>query len=965
MSGPNVATIPCGVPFLDALASWWLARGGDPSRGVFLLPTRRAARGLEEAFLRASDGQPLLLPRIAALGGIDEAPLALSGALAAPPGVDPARRLAVLSRMILAMGGADGALRGADAAWTLAAELAALLDEAARAGVDLAAQLPNATGGEFAAHWDKTLDFLAIVTRSWPEWLREAGLADVAARDIALIAAQAEFWESAPPGLPVVAAGSTGAIPAVAALLRVVSRLPEGIVVLPGLDTELDEASWEALESTHPQAGLRTLLAALGVRRDEVAVWGAESGRAALLRQALLPAASLHRWQEAAVVEPPGLLRLACRDQQEEAVATALVLREALETPGRTAALITPDRALARRVAAELLRFGVVADDSAGERLAEAPAALFLRLIATGAAQGFGPVALLSVLKHPFCAAGLRPASCRREARALELRALRGVRPGLSALARAGESAFVVRIAERLSGLTALTMRPVVAPAEALRALIEAAEAMAATDAESGAARLWQGEEGAALADHLAALLAAFGDLPEQPPLVLPGLLDAALAGIAVRSRRSLRGRDGAEHPRVFIWGLLEARLQAVDVAVVGGLVEGAWPQAADPGPWLNREMRRRVGLPAPEEAVGRAAHDFVAACCAAGVALLSAPERRERAPAVQSRWIMRLEAFLRAQGGALPAHPAAGWAAALDQPARVRPARPPRPAPDVALRPRQLRVTDIETWLRDPYAIYALRVLNLRKLEPLDPPVGAADYGRIVHEGMRLFLGRHGAALPPDAETELCAAMDAALAAAAMPDAAAAWWRPRLHRIAAWVACEERARRARLSPVAILPEVPGEWTFAAPAGPFTLRGRADRIEVMQDGSVAVLDYKTTKPPAAAEIDRGRAPQMPLEAAMLAADAFAGVTGTAAELTFWHISGGHEPGEAATLYEGNPERVRGAAEDAAASLLHLVAAYDDPGRAYLCRPLPEAAPRHGDYVRLSRWAEWGEGVGEE
>ena len=251
-----------------------------------------------------------------------------------------------------------------------------------------------------------------------------------------------------------------------------------------------------------------------------------------------------------------------------------------------------------------------------------------------------------------------------------------------------------------------------------MAALIEAAERLAATDELPGPSRLWAGEEGEALATRLAEVQAALPLLPDQRRDVLPGLLDAVLEGAVVRSRRALRGRDGTEHPRVFIWGLLEARLQTADVMVLGGLAEGVWPPASDPGPWLSRPMRATVGLPSPEEIVGQSAHDFVACACAAPTVVLSCPRRRDGAPAVPARWLTRLETLLAGQGQALPRHPAAAWARALDQPADgPRPVRPPRPCPPVALRPRRLSVTEIETWLRDPYAIHARHVLRLTAL--------------------------------------------------------------------------------------------------------------------------------------------------------------------------------------------------------------------------------------------------------
>jgi ATP-dependent helicase/nuclease subunit B len=966
-----LATLAPNVPFLDALARWWLERAaGDQERiadGLFLVPTRRAARGLSDAFLRQAAGRPLLLPRIAALGGLDETPLALAGALDLPPAVAGPRRLAVLSRMILAMGGRNGAPVTADRAWLLAAELAALLDEAARAEIDLAEALPGAVGQEFAAHWNVTLEFLLIVTRFWPAWLAEEGLTDPAARQIALLDAQSAAWRDAPPRAPVIAAGTTGAIPAVARLLRVVAGLPAGQVVLPGLDLALDEASWQALDDTHPQASLRALLKGMGAGRADVRRWDihaplAPESRVAALRLALLPAESLGAWRHAAAAAPEGLERLDAADQQEEAQAIALVLREALEQPGARAALVTPDRALAQRVTAELLRFGVVADDSAGETLADTPPAVFLRLLAVAVTEMLRPVPLLSLLKHPFAAAGLAPAECRAAARALEVACLRGPMPapGLAGLRRtAADAAFLDRLAACLAPLEAL-VRGAVAPDALLRALLEAAEALAATDERPGGEILWQGEDGEALAEQAAALLRAFADLPPQEIAVLPGLIDAGLAGLAVSSRRALRGRGAAEHPRVFIWGLLEARLQSADTLVLGGLTEGVWPPLAEPGPWMNRAMRRLAKLPSPEAAVGLAAHDFVACACAGRRVVMSAAKRRDRAPAVPSRWLTRLDGLLAGWGLALRGHEAAQWARLVDRPTGAAvPVAPPAPAPAVALRPRRLSVTEIETWLRDPYAIYARHVLRLRKLAPIEESADAADYGRIVHDGLQRFHARHGTAWPADARAQMADCMEAALGDADMRPALAAWWRPRLLRIAAWVAEAEAERRAEHRPVLIRSEQDGKWRFGAPAGDFTLTGRADRIERLVDGAIAILDYKTGTPPTQKAVEDGLAPQLPLEAAMVAEGAFGeDLTGRAVELTYWHISGGYQPGKVHALFKRDAEKVADAAGQAAARLQDLVAAFDTPQRAYLSQPHPGSAPRFTDYAHLARVAEW-------
>ncbi len=978
----NLRTIPPHVPFLDALAAYWLERAGpDPlaaAHGLILLPTRRAARALNEAFLRQSDGRPLLLPRIAALGALDEAPLALAGALDLPPAVDAARRLAVLTRLVMALEGRHGAPGTADRAWQLAMELARLLDEAHRSEVRLADALPAAAEAGYAEHWSRTIEFLRIVSTAWPAWLADNGLLDAAERGIRLLDAQAAAWSECPAACPVIVAGTTGGIKSVARLMRVVAVMRGGMVVLPGLDLAMPDAVWERLDPGHPQAGMQRLLINLGATRGDVRPWeepddapsAVSPGRDAALCQSLMPAQALGGWRVPAVPAIQGLTRLEAADQQEEAVAIALALRDALEKPHARAVLVTPDRQLAMRVAAELGRYGVIVDDSAGEPLADTPPGAFLRLLAHAVADGLAPVALLSLLKHPLAALGLDPAKARQAARRLELACLRGPAPapGLAGLRaalgrqRAADPAaqdLLDRLDARLQPIFGIASRADATPAEALTALIECAEALADTDELPGALRLWSREEGEALATHLSALAAALPVLPAQPVATLPGLLDASMEGAVVRSRRALRGRDGDEHPRVAILGLLEARLQSADLIVLGSLAEGVWPPATDPGPWMSRPMRAAAGLESPEERVGQLAHDYAMLACAAPSVILSCPRRRDGAPTVPARWLVRLEAYLAGHRMALPVHPAAAWARLLDQPAgEPRPTAPPQPRPPVADRPRRLSVTEIETWLRDPYAIYAKHVLRLRALQPLEQSADAADYGSIVHAALADFLTTLPPIYPRDAQARLHAAMNRALDAAGLRPALTAWWRPRLARIADWVAEAERYRRLRGPMAHVASEVEGQWTV--PGGhPFVLSGRADRIERRADGTLAILDYKTGAVPTTGQVEHGLAPQLPLEAAMAAAGVFGPeLAGRAAELTYWHLSGGLDPGKETKLFQHDAARTAAEAETAERALIALIAAFDDPDRAYLSRPHPGAAPRFSDYAQLARVAEW-------
>ena len=687
-----------------------------------------------------------------------------------------------------------------------------------------------------------------------------------------------------------------------------------------------------------------------------------------MLSRALLPAKALGAWQGASIASPTGISRLKPRDPQEEAEAIAMILRQAVETPGRTAALVTPDRELAGRVSAALPRHGIIADDSAGEALIDTPPGVFLRLLAHALAESLAPVPLLSLLKHPLAAAGLTPAACRQHARALEVAALRGPRPmpGIVGLRRAIDKspadvkAFLARVETCLEPALRVLASVEAAPAEAMSALLAAAENLAATNEVPGAVRLWAEEEGDALATTLTAALAALKHLPDQAAKVMPGLLDALLRGQVVRSRRALRGRGGTEHPRVFIWGPLEARLQSVDVMVLGGLAETVWPPAPEPGPWLSRPMRATVGLPSPEAEIGLAAHDFLAAAVSAPEVILSCPDRRDGAPAVPARWLTRLDALLAGAKMALDTHPAVDWARAQDIPADgAKPARPPRPCPPVAVRPSRLSVTEIETWLRDPYAIYAKHILRLTALDPLDQETDAADYGTIVHAGLHLFLREHGIRWPADADQRMRNAMRRALAESDARAAVVAWWEPRLDRIAGWVAETEQRRRDGARLQAIHTEKSGFVDIQRPTRRFRLVARADRIERREDGLLAFLDYKTGVVPTQKQVADGLAPQLTLEAAMALAGGFGTeLQAETAELTYWQLTGGYEPGKATPLFKDKDAERAAAIDTAIRGVESLIDQYDQPDRCYFAQPHPSWKPRFSDHDQLARVAEW-------
>jgi ATP-dependent helicase/nuclease subunit B len=987
---PRVSSIASGVPFLDTLADGIAkAVDHDPlalSRVTVLLPTRRAGRALREAFLRRADGAPMLLPRLRPLGDVDDDELAMVGDNGADlePAIAPLRRKLMLARTILKLESSEGA-RTAPQAVELAGELARLLDEVQTEQISFDA-LSRLVPDEYAEHWRRTVKFLEILTAVWPKILATEGAIDPAERRHRALTLLAERWEANPPREMIVAAGSTGSIPATARLLKVIAGLPNGHVVLPGLDRDLDEDGWKSIEATHPQFGLAQLLKFLEVDRADVTDWPSKPSETAervkLIGAALGPALSTAAWSDKLTLSADslkGLTRVDAAHPQQEAQIIALLLREALETERRTAALVTPDRDLARRVSAELGRFGIGIDDSAGRPLATTPQATFLLLLAEAIVEGAAPAKLLAVLKHPLASGGIDTPQFRANARAVEMAVLRGPRPqpGLDALVallraeaaaeekKTRDPAELLRLAAWLEGLatSARDFARLVAgdatPVDLLHAHIALAEAWAASPEQSGAARLWVGEAGEALAEFAADLSDAARDFAPIPGTAYPAFFNQCLAGRVIRP-------VWGGHARLHILGPLEARMLSFDLTILGGLNEGTWPPEAGADPWMSRPMRSAFGLPAPERRIGLAAHDFAQACASPAVVLTRAA-RVGGTPTVPSRWLQRLDAVLEAaklQDHSLRRPELTLWQDELDAVKPLPAATSPAPRPPVAARPRRLSVTEIETWRRDPYALYAKRILNLKALDPLDADPGAAERGMIVHAALDEFVRRYPDALPADAEQRLLEIGRAAFGPALDRPGVWAFWWPRFEAIAQWFIAHEVEWRREAKP--LVAEAKGRFVILARGGDFTLTGRADRIDRVTDGTLAIIDYKTGGAPDLKELAEGYLPQLPLEAAMARAGGFSGVpAASVSRLRYWHVPGGDPAGTEIAVDGATYGKTRtplpdpmALADQALAGVTSLIDRFDDPATSYPARPRSDRALRYNDYAHLARVKEW-------
>lgn len=968
---PGLHGVPPGADFPAALVDGLLQRfdGAPPealARVTLYLNTARMQRRVTELL---AAGPARLLPRIRLVTELDTLPGA-----GLPPPVPPLRRALELARLTSALIKAEPDLAPEAAAFDLAASLAALMDEMQGEGVPLAA-LETLEVADLSGHWDRSLRFLRLVGGYLePD---PAAPTDPEARRRRVVALLAARWAADPPVDPVIVAGSTGSRGTTRAFMQAVMALPQGAVVLPGLDPHLPAAIWRTMTAErgpedHPQYRFAALAEALGTEPSAIPPWHAPAAagtpaRGRLVSLALRPAPVTDSWRRDGpalgdlAVATSGLDLIEARGPREEAAALALRMRAALED-GHRVALITPDRALGRRVTAALDRWGLLPDDSAGVPLRQTAAGRLARLVAQLFARPLTAEALIALLNHPLVNAGDGRAGHLMATRALDLELRRNGPPfpdptSLMSWAAGTKVAgtgtdlasWADWVAASAGGLGGPEWRqaPLARHVAELRHRIarlvggpgghEDLDVLCGTDSvpDREAARLLG--ELAREAEHAGPATAAD----------FRAVLDSVLSG-AIRDPAKPDGR-------VMIWGTLEARVQGADLVLLAGLNDGVWPELPAPDPWLNRPLRRAAGLLSPERSVGLAAHDFEQAI-GAPRAVLSRARRDGDAETVPSRWLNRLTNLLAGlpdQNGAvaLQAMRARGdaWLARapmLDAPARSVPAaHRPAPRPPVPHRPRKLPVTALEDLIRDPYAVYARRILRLRPLEALRQRADARHRGMALHAVLERavpVLAEH----PPEQWPTLLQDIAETTLARTVPWAVERrLWLAHLGRIAPGFLAAEAARQAGGRPIA--GELTGTWTLPEP--PVTLTARVDRIDARDGGGVALYDYKSGAPPS--EKQQAHFSKQLIFTALIAARGGFASLGPVRVVEAAYLGLGRSLEERRARLPDDPAETE-------TGLAELLRRYADPAQGYPAQTAPETEGRRGDYHHLARVGEW-------
>jgi len=1031
----NLFTIPADQDFVRAIAQNILSKTkGDPlslADYTIILPSSDACRNLKATLQELSEDKILILPEIKTPKDISSEDAGLKfpndlklakEILNLPPAISPLQRKILLSKEILNIPELAAAPQNAI---RLASELGRFLDQLHDENIEVSKlqKFLEETPGE---NLENAKKLFTLLSDTWPKTLKKAGKTEPVIHKNTILNAQAKYWEKNPTEKPVIIAGFSHPSLSIVSLIKSIADLPNGSVVFPDLNTEIDPESWTHLEESHPQYGIKKTLEALEQGLNVVTRWpttafqknarspnlkNTSKSRRRLLEEALRPAETSEKWSKLKKVAQKkttarkraapkksrrtevsndidvraltGMDLVNCGTPQEEASVIALKVREALEVSDRSVALVTPDKALARRVSARLLYWGITVQDTSAYSLDNTYVGSWLRLTAGMAAEDLSPIPLLECLKHPLAAGGEDKKDFHEKIIGLEKMALRGPRPqsGHKGLEKSLTNAFNkaakrtksskvqkqlketqqelgnwLKHIQKISSPFMNAMNSEDKPfAELLDLHIQFAEDLASTNTESGTQRLWTRKDGKMALRFLTQLREIASELPNITGREYMSMMEELMKETPVQLNRT-------SHPDVKILTPQEARLSKTDIIIIGGLNEGVWPPTPAEAPWLSREMAKELGMTSSDITIGKSAHDFVQ-CAANPNVLMTRSERKGQSPAVSSPFLTRLQMVLKGIGLEDELESKTQLKAinqALHTPTKVNPINPPAPTPPVSKRPKKLSVSGIEALLRDPYSVYARHILKLYPMPSIDSDPSFSERGIFIHEALENFVKKYPDKMPKDSYEKLLEfGKEAFHDRLENPSIQAFWW-PRFERIAKWFIDQETERRDYAKTLGT--EVEGKLEIETEAGSFTLTAIADRLDRMDDDLIAIIDYKTGGVPSQKAVAKGMSPQLTLEALIALAGGFKGIEASeVGSLEYWKLSGSRPAGKK-TLVQEDIQKLE---EDALDGLKRLVEAFADKDTPYLPAPRPGLAPKFNDYLHLSRVDEWGHNAGHK
>lgn len=951
----NIFNIPLSCSFWDCLAEIYLKKcQGDNfqlASALFLVPNRRACQALTAAFVRKQGLEPTILPQIIPIAEIDDDELFFNSFgtsdffLNEKKTISKEERLFLFAKMIM-MKPNDFGLRQISLAQALnlTIDLANFIDTACNQGLSFD-KLNDLVPEKYATHWQETLKLLKIITEYWPLILEEREAIDVSELKKKLLFYTADLWNKEKPNKYIIAAGITASFPAIVKMLNVIRELPNGEIYFAGIDEYADDIYWEAIDESHPQFEIKELLDLMDIDRRQISNICSPllPEREKFIFEIMRPAQVSNVWRglqlspsfEKAI---SGIELVECNTQRDEALAIALKMREVLSYPQKTAALVTYDRNLARRVAAELERFEIKIDDSAGLPLSLSPIGIYLRLIAEAAEDRTSQVKLINLMKNPFTLFHHSAADCRKKVYEYELM-LRSPRKEVNSEVED----FIYNLKNALADFSEMLHSPSVDFGVLIEEHIRLAEELATSDAIAGKNFLWKGDAGKAAAKFITKILEAAKFLGKIEGKDYPALFCELMMLESVRTTYGT-------HPRLSILGPIEARLHHFDYIILGEVNEGIWPKPAQADMWMSRPMKKDFGFNLPEKNIGILGADLCGFLASEHV-ILTRAERVDGVPMKKSRWLFRMETVLRALGldiEALKNNQLFLLAYKLDKPRLFNPIKSPAPCPPVYARPRKLSASAVDLLISDPYSVFAKYILKLYRLNDLDIPLDQRDYGTLVHGIIEEFNNLYPKELPQNALEILLQIGKKHFIEQNVDKELEAFWFPKFENTARWLVGQEDKYRPDVQQVHN--EVSGEICYNLAQGAFRFTAKADRIDLLKDGSLNIVDYKTGKIPSKKQVMSGHAMQLLLEGLIALKGRFEGISkADVTNLIYWQL--GNSSLEI-------PAKEQDILEKSEEYLLKLVSTFDFETTPYYSRPMPKFVSKNKDYEHLARIREW-------
>ncbi len=985
---PSIFTVPFDQDFCDATVAAvtdWV--GGDIfalGDAILLLPNNRAIKAITEAFIRkAAPG--LLLPRMAAIGdlNLDDSlgpiidPLDFDDSELILPAIDPLERLIILAELISLQKLSRGMAISATESIRMARLLAATIDELNAEKIAFRDFPTLHNDHDLAKHWQNAYGDLLTI---WPKYLKvleERKLQDTSNRRNQLLGRFANKISSGMITARIFAVGISTSAPAITAVLRAVALQTRNAVILPSIDLMMSKIDWNNLlpddsdderltsairHEAHPQFHLKLLLDRMGFQRSEISqlAINSKASHSSIQDIFCVPQQSAI-WMQLpkARKKMPNLRQLIAEDSAEEAVAIAILVRKALETKGCRIAIVTPDRELALRVSTQLKRWGIDANDTAGSALLKTANGTLFKAVILAIADGFAPNRLLAILQHPLIHNGEGRLDWLKKIRQLDL-VLRGpiMGRGLSAIGMHIDIAIADERRKNKDKLAELKnwwdhvvaqLTPLERAGDDGLAILFPLISQILSDMTHG--QIWIGANGRQLSSVIENISnTQIANLANQNAASLASLLDALFEGQIVRPAYG-------GHPRVAIYGLLEARLQQADVIICAGLNEGSWPQLAQPDPWLAPHLRRQLNLSGMDRNIGLAAHDL-ASFMGADEMIISRAKRDRDGPTVTSRFLLRLQAYLGDQ--LCEETEALHLARKIDVGESEPLAERPVPKPSKEQRDIKLSVTDFDKLKSDPFAIYARKILLLEPLDPIDAEPTAAWRGTVIHDLLEQWSKQDNCD-----PTKLVPRAEAYLRNPAFHPMLGTLWQPRIIKALQWVADETDQLLKDFGRKPALTEAKANMQLVG----ISISGRVDRIDRNANNEFAIIDYKSGGVPKKKQIFFGFALQLGLLGLMLRDGHFkdsAGqvVAGDAKSFEYWTMqkrSGTSLFGNIVKATVDAPKDGKILTNDFVEfARSHAVAAIERwilGDEAYTAKLHPEY-PNYQDYDHLMRLAEW-------